>query len=357
MVSKTFSLSIFQKLLLGMLFSAMIPLGGLWYISIYKSEQDWNKIIKQDLSKSVDLLANKVDDWVAMNIQALRQNALLEDIISMDPSRQNPILKSMSDAYPWIYVAFTVDLDGQNIGRGDGKHTRYYGDREYFKQVINGSEVGQQVIISRTHGVPALILCTPITSSITQKMVGIIGMGVTLVDVSKSVVDTEIGETGFAILLDSTGKAVAHGEPETLTRTLQDMSDHPILQQNKFEEPIIYNENGEKVVAYAKKTRQGWILIVQQNYDDAFASLLSARREALILLAATLVVLLIVAYVLAQRLADPIRNLTSVADSMSRGDLSVKVADTERGDEIGALTRAVERMGVSLQMAFERLQK
>ena len=32
-------------------------------------------------------------------------------------------------------------------------------------------------------------------------------------------------------------------------------------------------------------------------------------------------------------------------------------AETSRGDEIGALDRAIERMGISLQMAIDRIRK
>ncbi|MEZ5583031.1 MAG: hypothetical protein R3F37_09955 [Candidatus Competibacteraceae bacterium] len=39
-----------------------------------------------------------------------------------------------------------------------------------------------------------------------------------------------MGETGYAILLDETGKAIAHGRPEQLTESLQDMSDHPAFK-------------------------------------------------------------------------------------------------------------------------------
>jgi methyl-accepting chemotaxis protein len=70
-----------------------------------------------------------------------------------------------------------------------------------------------------------------------------------------------------------------------------------------------------------------------------------------------MVSVIVVAYLLARRLSTPIRNLTVIADEISRGNLGAKIAETGRSDEIGALARAIERMGVSLQMAFDRLRK
>jgi methyl-accepting chemotaxis protein len=97
-------------------------------------------------------------------------------------------------------------------------------------------------------------------------------------------------------------------------------------------------------------------LIVQQDYDEAFSPLQEAQRNALILLSTSLMLLVVMAYLLSQRLADPIRRLTAIAENISRGKLDEKVVEIERSDEIGALARAIERMGVSIKMAFERLR-
>ncbi len=351
-----FSFTIFPKLLITMIIVALIPLGGLWYISSFKSKEDWMTNIALNLSKTGDALANRVNGWVEMNLRALQQNAALEDVISMDADRQNPVLRAVSDTYEWIYLTFTIQPDGQNVGRSDGKPTKYYGDRSYFRQVMEGQPVGQQVVIGKTSGKPALILATPIEGP-NNAQVGVIAMAMTLVDLSRAVADNKIGKTGFAILLDASGKVIAHGQPERLTQTLQDLSGHPAFAARRSGKPVFFSEDGKEVVAHARGIEQGWTLIIQQDYDEAFSAFQRAERNAFVLLLITLGVVLIVAYGLARRLSLPIRSLTSVADSMSRGELGARITETGRGDEIGALARAIERMGVSIKMAFERLQK
>ena len=49
--------------------------------------------------------------------------------------------------------------------------------------------------------------------------------------------------------------------------------------------------------------------------------------------------------------------MTAVAENLSRGNFETKIVGIERRDEIGALARAVERMAVSIKVAFERLRK
>jgi methyl-accepting chemotaxis protein len=46
-----------------------------------------------------------------------------------------------------------------------------------------------------------------------------------------------------------------------------------------------------------------------------------------------------------------------IAEEISKGKLGAEIKETVRNDEIGALARAIERMGISLQMAFDRLRK
>jgi HAMP domain-containing protein len=50
------------------------------------------------------------------------------------------------------------------------------------------------------------------------------------------------------------------------------------------------------------------------------------------------------------------RVLTAVAEDISRGRFEQELPEVDRGDEIGALARAIERMTRSLQLAMSRLK-
>ena len=63
----------------------------------------------------------------------------------------------------------------------------------------------------------------------------------------------------------------------------------------------------------------------------------------------------LVSYLLAQRLTRPIRSLTRIADEISRGNLKASIPEAARSDEIGALARAVDRLGASIKAAMARL--
>jgi methyl-accepting chemotaxis protein len=348
---------ILYQILATMVVIALIPIGGLWYISIYKSRHDWTTNILQNLMNSTESLTRSVDAWTAMNLRVLEQNAETPAILSMESDKQNPVLKSMADTYEWVYLAFTILPNGQNLGRSDGKPQTFYGDRNYFKQVLSGKALGQQVLLGKTSKKPAFILAKPIKGE-GNRIQGVIAVAMTLEDLSKTITKTKIGETGFAVLLDENNRLIANGNGD-ISSELQDLSSHPALKQrNRFDRnSLVFEENGKKIVAYTKKTQQGWTLIVQQDYQEAYAAANAAQQNAILLLVITLVIVVFIAYFLAYRLSTPIRNLTVIADEISRGNLNAEIKEIERNDEIGALARAIERMGVSLQMAFDRLRK
>ncbi|MDG4594773.1 MAG: cache domain-containing protein [Candidatus Contendobacter sp.] len=356
-----FALKIFHKILLTMIAVAGIPLGGLLYISGYQLEQDWRRNVHLNLALTAEGLVGKVNGWTDMNLRVLREAALLPAIASMDPAQQKPVLKAIQSTYEWSYLVFTTNRDGGNISRSDDNPPQSYGDRNYFKQVLEGKPVGQEVVIGRTTQKPALILAGPIraTAATGSTPAGVMAMAMHLVDVSAVVTGVKVGQTGFAILVDQNNKVIAHGKPERIAQALQDFSSHPALQARETaQEPIFYEEEGRRVVAHTQKTNLGWTLIIQQNYDDAFAPLLEARRNAWILIALSLVLVLGVAYVLSRQLASPIWKLTTIAENISLGGgFDQKIVGTERRDEIGALARAIERMTVSIKIALDRLRK
>jgi methyl-accepting chemotaxis protein len=344
------SFGIFPKLLLTMLVVTLIPLGAIWYLDYRAESESLAGQIEQRLSSQADTMAGYVDAWVDMNVRMLRQNAAIEDMSSMDALRQKPLLRAIVAEYKWVYLAFTIAPDGNNIGRNDEEAPRFYGDRGYFKQAIEGRQVGQEVIISRTTGQPAAILAVPVWK--LDQVVGVLAAGTSVSEVSSTITNAKIGQTGFVFLVDEQGKVIAH------PRARESLKAHPAVAAlgGEPKKQVVFTEpSGKRVIAFAEKTRYGWTLVTQQDYDEAYAPLALANRNALILLGVTVLFVIVVSYGLASRLTRPIRRLTRIADGISRGHLDAAIPEAKRSDEIGSLARAIERLRASVKLAVQRL--
>ncbi len=356
-MAKKFSFGIFHRLFLTLLLVALLPLAGICLISYQGSISLTSEKVEQQLLAVNSNLSTYVNSWVDMNQRMLLQNSGLGDIRSMRAVKQNPVLESISKRYDWAYLSFTVDPLGKNVGRSDGKKNKYYGDRDYFKQVIDGNQFGKQILIGKTSGKPALILSTAIYDNI-GKLKGVLALAMTLSEISSQIVNTRIGETGYSFLLDDRGEVIAHPNEE-YTRSRVDMANHQALQALGRGEPfsVFDDYDGNKVVAVASKTPEGWTMISQQDYREAYHLIEQEKIKAGVILATTLLAVFALALVVARRMTAPLLELTDVADQYSQGKLSLEITGLDRSDEIGQLAQAIERLGTSIRLAMERLQR
>lgn len=368
-------IGLFPKMLLVIFLVALIPLAGLFYINSIRIRQTVQNNVELNLRKTTETLATQVDSWTDTNLRLLKQHASHPDIISMRTEIQVPTLASIESSYEWIYRSVILDLDGYGNARSSGESIFsdtgekifYRGDRRYFQQIIQGASEGQQVLLSRSTGKPALCLSVPISNNeVDEVMVGVLFACSFLDVLSEAITNTRIGNTGFAMLLNDEGKLIAHGaNPSLLSEDLQDFSGHLALKT--FDESngvsgqqILYNDNNIPVVAHVSDVGLGWKLIVQQDSAEAFAPIAETRRNGLILLLSTILLVILAAYWLARLLVRPIENLTNIAEDISRGNLEQTdsaIIDSKRSDEIGKLARAIERLRVSVKLMLEELQE
>lgn len=349
------TLKIFHKVVATLLAVTLIPLCTLWYISTDTAERELSTNIFEHLISTMDTASTRIDGWDDSNLRMLRQAGRLNDIVGMKSDRQVPVLTAIGQTYD-SYLVFTIAPDGNNIARNDGGALVSYADRSYFKDVMKGAPVGRQVVISKTTGKPSLLLGSPIHNE-QNKIIGVIAMGLNLGDISQAVTDIRVGQTGRAILLDSTNKVIAHGDAQKVKTSLQDFSGHTALKTPGItDRPTAYSNDGKEMIGYMRKLPQGWTLLVEQEYEEAFAPLTQMKNAGRMLIIVTIALVVGIAYVLGKALTRPINELTVIADKLSKGDFDVHLTQSNRGDEIGSLARAIERLGISIKLAMDRLR-
>lgn len=230
--------------------------------------------VDQELSAKASELAKNTDAWLEKYLTLLRQRAAVSDIQSMDASKQKPILQSMVKEYPEIFIVHTLGPDGKNIARSDAESMRSFADRPWFQNALNGQSFGMQVQVSRSYGAPVLAIGIPIIND-QSKIVGVLGMGIKLSDIATQLSNTKIGNTGYTFILNERGNVVSHPK-KAFTQVLADFSRHPAVIDLRDKKKVVFNDDvsGKKVIAVSQKIKYGWIVVVQQDYDEAFPGFL-----------------------------------------------------------------------------------
>jgi len=117
----------------------------------------------------------------------------------------------------------------------------------------------------------------------------------------------------------------------------------------------------EKLFAYAHSRGirnfegLGWTLVIGHDTAEVFAPIQKLQNVFVVTSALLLVLIGFLAITLTRAISNPIKTLTSAAERISTGNLSVKI-DIESKDEIGQLAASFNRMAVQLQRSHANLE-
>jgi len=345
-----------SKVILLMLLVSLVP-GTIYFIISFKQTSD--RIVHETTrfgTQTANALAAEVSEWVDKNVRVLRAVAQMPGIQSMNRFEQEILLKAVQKEYPWMYLVFTTDINGMNVARNDDKDLRDYSDRQYVQDITSGKKLAWQNLIGKTSKKPALVIAVPIQKN--GQTIGVMAAAMTRDTISKRIANWREGKTGFAFLVDQDGKALAHQKKEFVEQQ-RDLSQNPLVKAAKSQKTGLIeftDTDGQAEIGFAKTTPMGWTLAIQQSKAEAFAALKEAQHFAFMLMGATFVIVVLIAYFASRAIVTPIRKLTDAANRISVGELGVEIKTTSK-DEIGDLAEAITRMQDSIRLSIERLRR
>ncbi|NNL77174.1 MAG: HAMP domain-containing protein, partial [Desulfobacterales bacterium] len=336
---------LFGRIIVVMLFVSLIPFAIFWSITLRETNERIRTETDSLMAQTAKGLGTQVDGWIDNNVSILRTAAKLQEITSMDRETQESVLKVIQKEYPWMYLVFTVGPDGMNVARSDGKSLKDYSDRQYYKDIVGGKKLSWQTLIGKTSKKPSLVLAVPIRSA--DGLVGVMAAAMTVDDISQNIATWRQGKTGFAFLVDEKGFVIAHPNRQYVVKR-RNLNSHPLIAgfrkkgwrtiTSKFKA-----QKNEPALGHVRSNNYGWALVLQQEDREVFADFNRTQEFALILLASTILLVVVIAWFSARAIVTPIMKLTDAAERMSLGELNVKI-DIKSKDEIGLLAQAVGRM-------------
>ncbi len=234
----------------------------------------------------------------------------------------------------------------------------------YWERAIGGEMAFGDLETSPVpeHDFLASAICVPVEDE--QGVSGLVGIPVDFRTVQATIEANTIGDTGSTILLDRYGRILVHPESEYnlqgIGETLQEtyltdlegegwsgLAESMVAQESGFTTIVqdgttyqVYYDSVKPVGDYAGMNLSIASLISE---SEMFAEASSMQNTIIWLIIGTLIVSSLVIYILAQMITKPIKQLQTVADKISQGDMSVNV-DVKSNDEIGDLSESFGRM-------------
>ncbi len=113
-------------------------------------------------------------------------------------------------------------------------------------------------------------------------------------------------------------------------------------------------EEGERYIAYAPIRAINASMGIVASRDEVVRPAAAIQRTIIIIWFVVLAVAVGIGLFLGNSITRPINDLTVMADLISQGKMNLDILEEDRKDEIGVLTRAFNRLVMSLKLAMSR---
>ncbi|MEO6394391.1 MAG: methyl-accepting chemotaxis protein [Devosia sp.] len=195
---------------------------------------------------------------------------------------------------------------------------------------------------------PVAFFATPMTSSGGQ-VTGVMAIAITAEQLSSIIgYRTGLGQSGDVMVVGLDGLARSNSpmtsEDDVLQPTFFDDAMKEAITGVPAESQGVFR--GAPVLAAAAPADvtadQSWGVVAVMNTSEIFGPVARLGNTILWIGLGLLIVMAIAGWLFARSIAKPLTRLTGTMEALAEGDLAVDVRGAERGDEVGAMARAVE---------------
>lgn len=242
-----------------------------------------------------------------------------------------------------IIIAST---DSSVIGRDRSNDDYFVGGKKgaHFKDIYYSKDTKRN----------AFAISAPIKDLKTGKFLGVIVNRYELTKFNEIVSNRQgLGKTGECYVVNKNNLMITESRFVKNNILKQKVNSKPVKNYN--EQNINYvgkykDYRNEMVVGAAvadeinKYIDLGWIIIVEINEDEAFASSAELGRLIIFITIIILASVIILAYFIAKGIAHPIKRISNQVENVAKGNLKFIKIDIRRGDEVGKLIDSFNTM-------------
>jgi len=260
----------------------------------------------------------------------------VQDTINSNPDIQNI---SLADLKGKIIASTNVQDDGATLGTQD-------------TTMPNGQETTTTVREDQRDGIDKLYITTKV--SVNKQESGLLSMVFRIDDIVAAVQDyTGLGATGETVVaVRDTQQHVISLFPlrfNTDAALKTNLDSLQLFSNYDSDYKDLKDYRGNEVFVAAKSIGfANWVIATKIDKSEALAQTDQLRNALIVIVAASSIIIAIIALYFTQFFTKPILLITEAAQRIGRGDLSTQL-QLRRRDEIGTLANNINAMGASLK--------
>jgi len=179
-----------------------------------------------------------------------------------------------------------------------------------------------------------------------EELVAILTVDLTLQKIQEMISTIEILDSGYAFILSSEHKILAHKDP-ALVMQIYDKKQFKHNEMIKEEQHWTY---------YANIKNTKLTLAIVFPIDELFSSLHYMSIIYIILATIGAILLIITMSLISRRVTEPLRELTRITDDIAKSDFNIKITLPKTHDEIYRLSLAIDTMQKAIKKYIKDLR-
>jgi signal transduction histidine kinase/DNA-binding response OmpR family regulator len=214
----------------------------------------------------------------------------------------------------------------------------------------------------RNESEPYVTLAVPVGKYAIEVTTAEISLGA----IQKMIAQIEVGTGGYAYVVDSRNRLVAHPDSRVL-RSKQDLSSLAQVRSARTERAgpsadaaaaVVADGlgGGRVLAAHAEIAPLGWLVFVERPAADAYAPLRAPIIRSVVIFVLGLGLSVLASIVLARRMVAPIRMLQEGAARIGAGELGHRI-EVRTGDELETLGEELNRTAAQLETSHTTLER
>lgn len=349
--------SLKTQLVFLLVISILIPISIISLFSYNSTKKSYSKMFDQTMNASLDRVSDIINNIYAVNTENI-------NMLSNDPNAKNMLTGADSSA-PWLlktfeaFVASHKDIPSVYEGLTNGKMylapstIKLPSDydpriRPWYTAAINKDG---EAIVSEPYedasakGTMVVTFAKTVKDMNTNQTIGVVGLDIKLDVLSATVNKISIGQNGFVTVLDTSGKIIAHKNPDLINKSSKD---EPWIETvlNSSSDKLELKLDKEKFEAFKMKNENtGWIIVGFVPQKELLSQINASRNITIIISIVCLLFAAAFGLIFSQRIVSSINKLVKILTKIKDGDFTEKIDIPKNAtSEIVAIADAVNNM-------------
>ncbi len=362
-LKRTHEFSIAQQLrfsIIFLVFFSLFTTGSILIYSSSKTQLKQSQILQQERSQ---IAAHRLETYINDLQGKLLYLSRVRGLTELPPTAKKTFLEGLSrynDAYEMmvilnsegnsvaVYSPYNLDINIENFAETP-LFIRTFRQQENYIGLVDIDSKSKTLVTT---------FAVPIRNSLDE-VDGVLLAKINLKFLDFVVSQTDVGQTGYAYILDHRDILIAKNNRITEINRLDSLSDRDFLKTLKStpEQYLITYEglNGQEVLgAIAQVRNVYWNVVVELPTYEAYAPVRHLMMSMIGLLVIAILSAIGVSVVLSKLLVDPLQILTQAVANIRQGNLQERV-NIRLHNELGVLAEAFNEMTQQLQESFQRL--